>query len=163
MIVGEQPGDQEDIAGRPFMGPAGQLLDTMLAEAGLDRGAAYVTNAVKHFKFTPRGKRRMHQRPNAGEIDTCRWWLDLERQHVQPDLIIALGASAARGVLGHSVKISDVRGKIQPVPGGASLLVTVHPAYLLRLPDADRALTERQRFAQDLLMAHSFLDGAVKA
>ena len=162
MIVGEQPGDQEDIAGRPLMGPAGQLLDTMLAEAGLDRSAAYVTNAVKHFKFTPRGKRRMHQRPNAGEIDTCRWWLDLERQQVQPDLIIALGASAARGVLGHSVRISDVRGKIQPVPGGASLLVTVHPAYLLRLPDADRALTERQHFAQDLRMSRSFLDGAVK-
>ena len=163
MIVGEQPGDQEDIAGRPFMGPAGQLLDTMLVDAGLDRGAAYVTNAVKHFKFTPRGKRRMHQRPNAGEIDTCRWWLDLERQQIQPDLIIALGASAARGVFGHALKMSDVRGKIQKAPDGSSVLVTVHPAYLLRLPDADRARTERQRFAQDLSTARAFLDRAMSA
>ena len=159
MIVGEQPGDQEDIAGRPFTGPAGQLLDTMLEQAGLDRSAAYVTNAVKHFKFTPRGKRRMHQRPNAGEIDACRWWLDLERQQVRPDLIIALGASAARGVLGRSVKMSEVRGRILPLPGASSVLVTIHPAYLLRLPDAARARTERHRFAQDLSTARDFLDG----
>lgn len=159
MIVGEQPGDQEDIAGRPFTGPAGQLLDTMLEQAGLDRSAAYVTNAVKHFKFTPRGKRRMHQRPNAGEIDACRWWLDLERQQVRPDLIIALGASAARGVLGRSVKMSEVRGRILSLPGASSVLVTIHPAYLLRLPDAARARTERHRFAQDLSTARDFLDG----
>jgi len=159
MIVGEQPGDQEDISGRPFVGPAGQLLDRVLVDAGLNRNEAYVTNAVKHFKFQPRGKRRMHQRPNAGEIDTCRWWLDLERRHVQPDLIIALGASAARGLLGHSVKVSNMRGKILPQPGAVSVLVTVHPAYLLRLPDADRARTECQRFAQDLSTARAFLEG----
>jgi uracil-DNA glycosylase len=158
MIVGEQPGDQEDISGRPFVGPAGQLLDQVMIVAGLKRSETYVTNAVKHFKFQLRGKRRMHQRPNAGEIDACRWWLDLERRLVRPDLIVALGASAARGVLGHSVKVGDVRGKILEISGSAPVLVTVHPSYLLRLPDPERALLERQRLIQDLKLGRDYLE-----
>jgi DNA polymerase len=111
MIVGEQPGDQEDLAGRPFVGPAGQLLDRALADADIDRDIVYLTNAVKHFKFEARGKRRIHQRPNAGEIDHCRWWLNIERMLIRPDLIIALGASAIRGVLGKTVTVKSLRGR----------------------------------------------------
>jgi DNA polymerase len=149
MIVGEQPGDQEDLAGRPFVGPAGQVLDDHLQRAGIDRQAAYVTNAVKHFKFTPRGKRRLHQSPTAKEIDICRWWVDGERALVQPRLVLALGASAARGMLGRTVSITKARGVPQPLDDGSELWVTAHPSYLLRLDGAARDEQERL-FAADL-------------
>ncbi len=138
MIVGEQPGDQEDQAGRPFVGPAGQLLDRHLERTGIDRRAAYVTNAVKHFKFVQRGKRRLHQSPTAKEIDTCRWWVESERAIVQPKLILAMGASAARGMLGKTVSISKARGRPIPLDDGSELWVTAHPSYLLRLDGAAR-------------------------
>ena len=149
MIVGEQPGDQEDLAGRPFVGPAGQMLDRHLEQAGIDRRSAYLTNAVKHFKFVMRGKRRLHQSPTAKEIDTCRWWLESERALVQPRLVLALGASAARGLLGKTVSISRVRGAPMALEDGSELWVTAHPSYLLRL---DGAAAEEQAalFARDL-------------
>ncbi|QZH74881.1 MAG: UdgX family uracil-DNA binding protein [Erythrobacter sp.] len=149
MIVGEQPGDQEDLAGRPFVGPAGQVLDAALAVAGIDRSAAYVTNAVKHFKFVQRGKRRLHQSPTAREIDTCRWWQEAERAVVQPKLVLALGASAARGLLGKTVSITKARGAPIPLEDGSELWVTAHPSYLLRL-DGDAREEQERLFAADL-------------
>lgn len=149
MIVGEQPGDQEDLAGRPFVGPAGQVLDEALTVAGIDRRRAYVTNAVKHFKYVQRGKRRLHQSPTAKEIDVCRWWQEAERAIVQPKLVLALGASAARGLLGKTVSVTRVRGQAIPLDDGSELWVTAHPSYLLRLDGAARE--EQQRlFAEDL-------------
>lgn len=148
MVVGEQPGDVEEQSGRPFVGPAGRLLRSHLESAGISDTAAYVTNAVKHFKFAWRGKRRLHQRPTAGEIDLCRWWLDSERAIVQPRLVLALGASAARGVLGKTVSVQQVRGRAMPYPGGEAW-VSVHPSYLLRLKD-ERKEMEQRRFAEDL-------------
>ncbi|QJU60548.1 UdgX family uracil-DNA binding protein [Sphingomonas sp. AP4-R1] len=150
MFVGEQPGDQEDLAGRPFVGPAGQMFDKALAEAGLDRAAAYVTNAVKHFKYEQRGKRRIHAKPNGPEIDACRWWIDQERTLIQPRLIVALGATAARSVLGKAVTIAATRGTPHPLADGSEAWVTVHPSYLLRLPDAQAAEAEYARFVEDL-------------
>ncbi|MEM6828842.1 MAG: UdgX family uracil-DNA binding protein, partial [Pseudomonadota bacterium] len=149
MIVGEQPGDHEDDQGRPFVGPAGQLLDEYLAQAGIDRSQAYVTNAVKHFKFTWKGKRRLHQSPTAKEIDTCRWWLEAERSVVKPRAVLALGASAARGLLGKTVSIARARGAPIELEDGSELWVTAHPSYLLRL---DGAAREEQvaKFASDL-------------
>ena len=149
MIVGEQPGDQEDEQGRPFVGPAGKVLDTHLEAAGIDRRAAYVTNAVKHFKFVQRGKRRLHQSPTAKEIDICRWWIEGERAIVQPTLILAMGASAARGMLGKTVSISKARGEPIPLDDGSELWVTAHPSYLLRLDGPARDEQERL-FAADL-------------
>ncbi len=149
MIVGEQPGDQEDQAGRPFVGPAGQLLDTYLTRAGIDRSSAYVTNAVKHFKFVWKGKHRLHQSPQAKEIDTCRWWLEAERSIVQPRLVLALGASAARGLLGKTVSISKARGQPLALDDGTELWVTAHPSYLLRL-DGEARETQAALFAADL-------------
>ncbi|QYJ05924.1 UdgX family uracil-DNA binding protein [Qipengyuania flava] len=149
MIVGEQPGDQEDVAGRPFVGPAGQLLDAHLEAAGIDRRAAYVTNAVKHFKYVQRGKRRLHQNPGAKEIDTCRWWLESERALVRPKLVLAMGASAARGVLGKTVSVAKVRGQAIPLEDGSELWVTVHPSYLLRL-DGPAREEQARLFAADL-------------
>lgn len=149
MIIGEQPGDEEDLAGRPFVGPAGQVLDAALAEGGVDRSASYLTNAVKHFKFTLRGKKRIHARPDAGEIDRCRFWLGLERDFVQPKVILALGASAARGVLGQAVKVSDVAGRWLS-GDGAAVRVTTHPSYLLRVPDAAVRAEARKRFIADI-------------
>lgn len=143
MVVGEQPGDQEDLAGKPFIGPSGQLLDRYMGEAGIDRRQVYVTNAVKHFKFVWRGKRRLHQSPTSGEIDTCRFWLDGERAIVRPQLILALGTSAARGVLGKSVTISKSRGHAIPLDDGAEAWVTAHPSYLLRLKDEMKHEQER--------------------
>jgi len=148
MIVGEQPGDQEDLAGRPFVGPAGQLLDDHLTHAGIDRNAAYVTNAVKHFKFAWKGKHRLHQSPAAKEIDTCRWWLEAERALVQPRLVLALGASAARGLLGRTVSVGRERGRAIMLDDGAELWVTVHPSYLLRLEGAARE-EQARLFAAD--------------
>ena len=153
MLVGEQPGDQEDLQGRPFVGPAGQVLDQALAEAGLDRTRLFLTNAVKHFKFEPRGKRRLHQNPTDAEIDICRWWLDKERALVQPDLIVTLGASALRGVTGKSASIKSMRGAVHELAGGSKLVATVHPSFLLRLPDRARAAEERAAFVADLARA----------
>ncbi|OYX07991.1 MAG: uracil-DNA glycosylase [Sphingomonadales bacterium 32-68-7] len=143
MIVGEQPGEQEDLAGHPFVGPAGQVLDVHLERAGIDRRAAYVTNAVKHFKYVQRGKQRLHQSPTAKEIDLCRWWNEAERAIVKPRLVLALGASAARGLLGKTVSIAQARGKPHPLPDGGELWITAHPSYLLRLRDAARDEQER--------------------
>jgi DNA polymerase len=150
MFVGEQPGDQEDLAGRPFVGPAGQLFNAALAEAGVDRAAAYVTNAVKHFKFKPMGKRRIHDKPNVGEINHCRWWLKREIEMVKPELIVALGATAARSLTGMNVPISANRGQVLESIEGVPVLVTVHPSFLLRLPDAQMAALEREKFVADL-------------
>ncbi|MEO0690192.1 MAG: UdgX family uracil-DNA binding protein, partial [Pseudomonadota bacterium] len=149
MIVGEQPGDHEDEQGKPFVGPAGQLLDEYLAQAGINRSQAYVTNAVKHFKFTWKGKRRLHQSPTAKEIDTCRWWLEAERAVVKPRVVLALGASAARGLLGKTVSVARVRGKPIELEDGSELWVTVHPSYLLRLDGSARA-EQAVKFAEDL-------------
>ncbi|RFC63582.1 DUF4130 domain-containing protein [Fulvimarina endophytica] len=152
IFIGEQPGDQEDIAGEPFIGPAGKVFDEALLAAGLDRSQAYVTNAVKHFKFTPRGKRRIHAKPNAGEIRTCRWWLDLERDIVKPKLIVALGATAANAVLGKTVTIRDTRSKLMDLDETTRFLVTVHPSYILRLPDRDAQERERAAFKADMAL-----------
>lgn len=149
MIVGEQPGDTEEREHRPFVGPAGQLLDAALAAAGVDRASAYVTNAVKHFKFEPRGKRRLHQTPTAGEIDLCRWWLDGERALVKPKVILALGASGARGLLGRTPSIGRERGQALSQADGTLVWLTAHPSYLLRL-DGEAREREHGRFAADL-------------
>lgn len=156
MMVGEQPGDQEDRAGRPFVGPAGQLLDRAIAAAGIDRSAVYVTNAVKHFKFTPRGKRRIHQKPDATEIAACRVWLAEERALVQPPLTVLLGATAARAVLGRPITIGRERGRAIPLDAGHAL-VTVHPSYLLRMPDAAEREREYRAFVDDLTRARALL------
>jgi len=150
VFVGEQPGDQEDLAGMPFVGPAGQMFDRALGEAGIDRSRVYVTNAVKHFKYEPRGKRRIHQKPNAGEIEHCRWWLDREIALVRPRLIVALGATAARALTGRDVTISKARGQAMTWPNGRPGLITVHPSYLLRLPDQAAEAREYARFVEDL-------------
>jgi DNA polymerase len=148
MFVGEQPGDQEDLAGRPFVGPAGQLLDRALGEAGVDRSATYVTNAVKHFKFERRGKRRIHAKPDAGEIDACRWWIEQERSLLRPPITVALGATAARSLFGKAVTISKVRGEAHMLADGGEAWVTVHPSFLLRVQDNREA--EYSRFVEDL-------------
>ena len=150
LFVGEQPGDQEDLAGRPFVGPAGQLFDEALQKAGIDRTQTYVTNAVKHFKFVARGKRRIHSKPDAGEIQACKWWLDQERELIRPPLTVALGATAARSLIGKTVTIRKVRGAPLTLGDGSEAWVTVHPSFLLRLPDQDRRTEERARFVDDL-------------
>ncbi len=150
MMIGEQPGDQEDLAGRPFVGPAGQLLDRAMAEAGLDRTQIYVTNAVKHFKFEPRGKRRIHAKPGTSEITACKFWLEIERGAVQPALTVMLGASAAHAVLGRTVTISRERGRPIALTGNSQGFVTVHPSYLLRLPDQEAKDREYAAFVADL-------------
>jgi DNA polymerase len=150
VFVGEQPGDQEDLAGQPFVGPAGQMFDRALAEAGIDRSRVYVTNAVKHFKFEPRGKRRIHKTPNNAEVDYCRWWVEGELNLIKPQLTVALGATAARSLTGRSVTISRERGRLMPFSGGRTGLITVHPSYLLRLPDRTAQAAEYRRFVDDL-------------
>jgi DNA polymerase len=159
LFVGEQPGDQEDLAGKPFVGPAGQVFDACLAEAGIHRSEVYVTNAVKHFKFVPRGKRRIHQRPDAGEVVACRFWLDLERAFVKPPIVVALGATAAHSLLGKAVTISKARGAPIALEDGSTLFVTNHPSYLLRIPDAEGRAKERARFIQDLGIVRDALAG----
>jgi probable DNA metabolism protein len=148
MFVGEQPGDQEDLTGRPFVGPAGQLLNRALAEAGLDRAKLYLTNAVKHFKYEPRGKRRLHKKPNAGEVSACRWWLDREVALVRPRLVVALGATAASALARHPVSVTRERGPM--TFGAVHGFVTVHPSFLLRLPDEASKAAEYSRFITDL-------------
>ncbi|NNE61127.1 MAG: UdgX family uracil-DNA binding protein [Woeseia sp.] len=155
LIVGEQPGDEEDLSGRPFVGPAGKVLDAALEEAGIDRKSVFLTNTVKHFKFKPRGKRRIHQRPNVSEIESCRWWLDLERDIVSAPVTLALGATAARAVLGRPVKVSDIRGRAIANDNGGVSLVTIHPAFLLRLPNQAEARRQRTQFVNDLRMART--------
>jgi DNA polymerase len=157
MLVGEQPGDREDLGGKPFVGPAGHILDRALADAGIARRRVFVTNAVKHFKYERRGKRRLHKRPNAGEIDICRWWLDLERKLVRPGAIVAMGATAARGLLGHTVTISAERGEPHPLPDGAALFVTIHPSLLLRLREEAEKAREYEKFVGDLRRAAASL------
>ncbi|HEX9324194.1 MAG TPA: UdgX family uracil-DNA binding protein [Xanthobacteraceae bacterium] len=160
MLVGEQPGTDEDIAGKPFVGPAGRMLDRALADAGLDRNKVFVTNAVKHFKFELRGKRRLHKRPNAYEIERCRWWNDLERAIVKPELVVALGATAARSLLGRTVSITSVRGKILQAGDGMRLAVTIHPSYLLRIIERQDNEQEYRRFVGDLRMCKQALRDA---
>jgi len=150
MIVGEQPGDQEDLAGRPFVGPAGEMFDRAMAEAQIDRDTVYVTNAVKHFKFEPRGKRRIHSRPDAGEVQACRWWYEQERLLVKPEMTVAMGATAARQLLGKAVTITAMRGRAIELPEGGLGWVTIHPSFLLRMPDKSRAEEEFAAFVEDL-------------
>lgn len=150
MLVGEQPGDQEDLAGRPFVGPAGRKLDQALADAGIDRARTYVTNAVKHFKFEQRGKRRIHAKPGAGEIEACRWWIEQERAIVAPRIVVALGATAARSLLDRTVTIGRERGRPLELPDGGEAWITIHPSFLLRIHDPDDAAAEYRRFVADL-------------
>jgi uracil-DNA glycosylase len=160
MLVGEQPGNDEDLAGKPFVGPAGRVLDRALADAGLDRNKVFVTNAVKHFKFEMRGKRRLHKRPNAYEIERCRWWNDLERALVKPQVVVALGATAARSLLARNVSITSVRGKLLETEEGAKLAVTIHPSYLLRIIEREDKEQEYRRFVGDLRMCKQALRDA---
>ncbi len=153
MIVGEQPGDREDVAGRPFVGPAGKLFDQAMAEAGLDRGAVYVTNAVKHFKWTPKGKHRLHQKPDAPEIDACRPWVLAELSKIAPDVLILMGATAARSLLGKPIAITKHRGLFEAPELARKVILTVHPSYLLRLPDPAAKAREYASFVEDLKLA----------
>ncbi|NTH49250.1 UdgX family uracil-DNA binding protein [Agrobacterium rhizogenes] len=157
VFVGEQPGDKEDLAARPFVGPAGRLLDQCLEEAGVDRDRCYVTNAVKHFKYLMRGKKRLHARPNAGEVQRCAWWLGAELELLQPKLVVALGATAVSSLLGSKIKVMRDRGRIVRPPGLFDILVTIHPSALLRIREADEKERSRSAFIQDLRKIRSFL------
>ena len=157
MLVGEQPGDQEDRAGKPFVGPAGRILDQALAEAGIARNDTFVTNAVKHFKFELRGKRRLHKRPNAYEIERCRWWLEQERAIVKPLAIVALGATAARSLFGRVVTITSMRGKPHRLADGTMAFVTIHPSFLLRIQEEADKQREYRNFVADLRRAAKLL------
>ncbi|SFZ83449.1 DNA polymerase [Devosia enhydra] len=163
VFVGEQPGDQEDLAGRPFVGPAGQVFDGALAEAGIDRSRVYVTNAVKHFKFVPRGKRRLHQKPDGSEIAACNVWLSHELRLVRPRIIVALGATAAQSLMGRSATISKLRGAPIAREDGSVLFVTNHPSYLLRIPDRALAASEREKFIADLALVAQAIAGPAAA
>lgn len=160
MFIGEQPGDQEDVIGRPFVGPAGQLLDRAMEEAGIDRRTVYVTNAVKHFKFTPRGKRRIHQSPDAAEIQVCRFWLDVERVQLAPRLLVLMGGSGARAVLGRAVGVTRERGRPFALEDGQTAFITVHPSYLLRIPDEAGKAREYAAFVEDLRRVRALMDAA---
>jgi len=150
MLVGEQPGNEEDLTGHPFVGPAGKLLDRALAAAGIDRAAVYVTNVVKHFKWEPRGKRRIHKKPSAREIAACRPWLDTEVALVKPRAIVCLGATAAQALLGRQFRVTAHRGEPIPSPLAPLVLATVHPSAILRAPDDDARHREMERFIDDL-------------
>ncbi|WP_281033716.1 MULTISPECIES: UdgX family uracil-DNA binding protein [unclassified Mesorhizobium] len=150
IFVGEQPGDQEDLAGKPFVGPAGKVFDAILEDAGVDRLKIYVTNAVKHFKFEPRGKRRIHSKPNAGEVQACRWWLDKELEMIKPNLAVALGATAAQSLLGKVVPIMKMRGEVVERDDGLRVFVTIHPSFILRIREPADKQAERERFLQDM-------------
>jgi uracil-DNA glycosylase len=163
MLVGEQPGDKEDLAGKPFVGPAGLMLDRALEEAGIDRKKAYVTNAVKHFKFVTRGKIRLHQKPNTQEIRACRQWYERELATIKPDLVVAMGATAAQCVFGKITPINKNRGRLIDIEDGIKAMVTVHPSYLSRLPDAEAKAREYQRFVEDLKMAAAALRKSARA
>lgn len=150
MLVGEQPGDREDRAGRPFVGPAGRVLDEALDQTGIDRTSVYVTNAVKHFKWERRGKRRLHKRPDAREISACRPWLDREIELVRPRVVVCMGATAAQALLGRGFKVTRQRGEIFPQLGGHVVTATVHPSSILRAPDAASRESEMKAFVEDL-------------
>ena len=150
VFVGEQPGDQEDIAGKPFVGPAGKVFDDILDDAGIDRLKIYVTNAVKHFKFEPRGKRRIHSKPNAGEVQACRWWLDKELAILKPDLAVALGATAAQSLLGKAIPVTKMRGEVIEREDGLKVFITIHPSFILRIREPEEKQAERARFLKDV-------------
>jgi DNA polymerase len=159
MLVGEQPGDAEDRAGHPFIGPAGRILDQALAEAGVDRERTYVTNAVKHFKWEPRGKRRLHKTPAQREIDACRQWLEREIETVRPAVVVCLGATAAKSLLGPRFRITQERGRVQRREGMPDLVPTFHPSYLLRLKDRPGEEEAHAQFVADLRLAARYLEG----
>ncbi|RUU90947.1 DUF4130 domain-containing protein [Mesorhizobium sp. M7A.F.Ca.MR.176.00.0.0] len=150
IFVGEQPGDQEDLAGKPFVGPAGKVFDAILDDAGVDRQKVYVTNAVKHFKFEPRGKRRIHSKPNSGEIQACRWWIDQEFELVKPNLAVALGATAAMSLLGKAIPVTKMRGQVIEREDGLRVFITIHPSFILRIREPADKEAERERFLQDM-------------
>ncbi|MDG4882385.1 UdgX family uracil-DNA binding protein [Mesorhizobium sp. WSM4884] len=150
IFVGEQPGDQEDLAGKPFVGPAGRIFDSILDDAEVDRRKVYVTNAVKHFKFEPRGKRRIHSKPNAGEIQACRWWLDKELDFIKPNLAVALGATAAQSLLGKAVPVLKTRGEVIERGDGLRVFITIHPSLILRIREPEDKAAERERFLKDM-------------
>jgi len=160
VFVGEQPGDQEDLAGKPFVGPAGQMFNATLEEVGIDRQRVYVTNAVKHFKFEPRGKRRIHSKPNSGEVQACRWWLDQELTLIQPKLTVALGATALTALSGKTMPVTKNRRQIVTTESGLRVFVTVHPSFLLRIPDKETAARERRLFAEDLAVVRDLMNAA---
>jgi DNA polymerase len=157
LFVGEQPGDKEDMEGRPFVGPAGALLDKALIEAGIDRKQTYVTNAVKHFKWEPRGKRRIHKKPNSMEIAACRQWLDTEIALVKPDVIVCLGATAAQALLGRDFRVTEKRGQLLPFDAVQNVLATVHPSSILRAPDDESRHREFLRLVEDLRVVATVL------
>jgi uracil-DNA glycosylase family protein len=158
MMVGEVPGDKEDLEGRPFVGGAGKLLDKALAEAGLDRGEVYMTNAVKHFKWIERGKRRIHQKPNAAEISACRPWLEAEIAVIKPEVIVCLGATAAQALMGRQFRVTADRGKFFETPWAPNLMATVHPSSLLRIKEDEERRREYQRFVRDLKLIREKLE-----
>jgi len=157
MLVGEQPGNDEDLAGHPFVGPAGRLLDKALEEAGIDRSKAWVTNVVKHFKWEPRGKRRIHAKPNAAEVRACMPWLQAEIRLVRPELIICLGATAAQALLGRSFRVTEDRGKILPYQFAPGIMATVHPSSILRAPDEETRHQSLLDFTEDLRRAATWM------
>jgi DNA polymerase len=158
MLVGEQPGDYEDVAGKPFVGPAGKIMDRALADAGIDRSQVYVTNAVKHFKWEPRGKRRIHQKPNSREIAACRPWLEAELRIVKPSLVVAMGATAAQTIFGPAFRVTRERGKVLSSRFAPRVLATVHPSSLLRQPDEESREREYKHFVADLCAASRAAD-----
>jgi uracil-DNA glycosylase len=160
MLVGEQPGDKEDLAGKPFVGPAGRVLDQALEAAGIPRTEIFVTNAVKHFKHEMRGKRRLHKRPNTYEIERCKIWLDFERKIVKPAAIVALGATAARSLFGRPITIAKLRGRMVQLPDGTPAFVTIHPSFLLRIQDDADKEREYRNFVADLRPAARLLASA---
>jgi uracil-DNA glycosylase family protein len=161
MLVGEQPGDREDVIGKPFVGPAGRLLDTALGEAGIDRERVFVSNVVKHFKWRPSGKRRLHERPNAAEIRACRPWLDLELEIVQPKLLVCLGATAAQAIIGHDFRITEQRGELMPATtAGPPVMATFHPSAILRARTPEDRERSMAALVADLTMAAAFVASA---
>jgi DNA polymerase len=157
MFVGEQPGDEEDLTGKPFVGPAGKVFDQAMAVAGIDRAEAYVTNAVKHFKFKARGKRRLHQRPNTGEIEHCKWWLAREVEIIRPRLVVAMGATALQALTGDGTGVAVRRRRLATLPGGAKLLATYHPSAILRHPQPQMAEHIKADFLEDMREAKQLL------
>jgi uracil-DNA glycosylase family protein len=153
MMVGEQPGDYEDVAGKPFVGPAGKMLDRALEEAGFDRGEVYVTNAVKHFKWEPRGKRRIHQKPSARDIAACRPWLEAELRLIEPKVVVCLGSTAAQTIFGPTFRVTKQRGRVLRTPFADKVIATVHPSSLLRQPDEESREREYKNFVADLRVA----------
>lgn len=159
VFVGEQPGNDEDLAGKPFVGPAGKLLDKALVEAGIDRGEVYVTNMVKHFKWEPKGKRRIHKKPNAREIAACRPWLEAELEALKPRVVVCLGATAAQGIIGKDFKVTQRRGEVVASPLADKVVSTVHPSSILRAPDEETRHAEYARFVSDLKAIRKVMEG----